>query len=423
MRKVLLLGLLSLFAACARGGADDGAPVPPDNDEIAPAPPGRVAQAASVIYKGKPGDNVTWLNWPKQKSLSGSDWGSMLTDIENHLPASYGTTYRDSDKLTWGHETSHGIHAHIRNANWVSGKPRNALYVGGDKAALIDEPKIRKSQVAAFIPSSLRGSRYSLYVVGQTEWDDTPLYLWDEWNAYVNGGAVGTDLVDSGLFTGGWRDGVNGQLEFTVYGIAVAMAVEKYDPAYFASNVQFFEFLAFEARRAMTIYRKGAVMTPFKWAEQDAYYAKMRTSPDAAEWRAFAVRVFGEDFVNEAIFGDPPKPSEPDAGPKPDPGTDAGPKPDPGGDAGPPTADADGDGVPDAQDLCAGSAAGANVWTYGEWIGCAAGQRRNAGPFGGADSDGDGVVDTKDLCGKTPAGERVWTYGEWIGCATGQHKD
>ena len=422
-RTILLLTLLAA-TSCVRGTFDDGAP-DPTGDDRAPAPPGRVSQASSTIYKSKPGENVTWLNFPKQKSLSGSDWGSMLTDIENHLPASYGTTYRDSDKITWGHETSHGIHAHVRNAHYESGKRLNALYVGGDKAALIDEPKIRKSQVAAFIPASLRASRYSTYVTGQVEWDDTPLYLWDEWNAYVNGGAVGTDLVESGLWKGDWRDGVNGQLEFTVYGTAVAMAVEKYDPTYFAANVQFFEFMAYEVRRAMTIYRKGAVMKPFAWAEQDAYYKKMRSSADAADWRAFCVKVFGEDFVNEAIFGDPPKPGpvDPgDAGPPADtgPAIDAG----PAVDAGPtPTGDADGDGVPDATDLCSSTPAGANVWTYGEWIGCAAGQRRDAGPFSGADADGDGVSDAKDLCGATPACARVGTYGDWIGCAAGQHRD
>jgi len=39
------------------------------------------------------------------------------------------------------------------------------------------------------------------------------------------------------------------------------------------------------------------------------------------------------------------------------------------------------------------------------------------------DSDGDGVPDTLDLCSATPAGKAVWGEGEWIGCAAGQRKD
>ena len=42
-------------------------------------------------------------------------WGGALTDIADHLPAQYGDQYWDADAITAGHETSHGIHAHLRN--------------------------------------------------------------------------------------------------------------------------------------------------------------------------------------------------------------------------------------------------------------------------------------------------------------------
>ncbi len=411
--------VLSLVSACADGS---GMPAPsPDDDPYsngAPEPPTRASQSA-FSWKGKPGENVEWLAFPATKTLSDGSWGPVLTDIENHLPSQYGTQYRDADKITHGHETSHGIHAHIRNYFNKTGKRANGFYALEDKGVLVVEPNMRKSAVAQFVPASLRGSRYSLYITGQTAWDDTPLYVWDEWNAYVNGGAVGTDLVKRGLWKGGWRDGVNGQLEFTVYAIATAMAVEKNDPTYLETNAQFREFLAWNTRRAMTLYRVGAVMPDFKWAEQDAYYGKMKTSPDAEAWRAFARKLFGTSFTNEVLFGDAVVPEEPDAGP-PDAGgggtPDADPPPPSGGDA-------DQDGVPDALDVCTKTASGANVWTEGEWVGCAGGQRRDAGPWGGADGDGDGITDAKDRCGKTASGARVWTWGEWAGCAAGQLKD
>jgi len=395
---------LSLFAACAQG---DAMPAPdPEGDGLAPEPPSRSTQSALVSWKGRPGDNVDWYTFPPLKTLADASWGPALTDIENHLHSKYGTTYRDSDKITHGHETSHGIHADLRNYHNKTGKRANAFYVLNDKAAIVVEPNIRKSAAAAHIPASLRGSRYSLYITGQVEWDDTPLYIWDEWNAYVNGGAVGTDLVKRGLWKYGWRDGVNGQLEFAVYAVAVAMAVEKADPTYLTSNEQFREFLAWNLRRTFTIYREGAVMKDFAWKEQDAYYERLKTSADAEAWRTFTKSFFGDVFYKEVILGeDGGGTVTPDAGPPP------------------PSGDSDGDGINDVVDVCSKTPAAANVWTEGEWIGCAGGQRRDSGVWGGSDGDGDGVSDNKDLCGKTAAGRKVWTFGEWTGCAAGEYRD
>ncbi len=226
---------------------------------------------------------------------------TVLRDIESHLPTEYGSYYSDSDRITWAHETSHGIHAHLRNYFNTTGRRANAFYVTENRACLVVEPGIRKSDVADYVPASLHGSRYELYITGQVEWDDTPLYVWDEWNAYVNGGATGVDLAEHGLWGSEWRDGVAGQLEFTIYAIAVAMAVEALDPGYFAAETQFREFLAWNARRAMDLYRRGAIEEEFAWDEQDRYYAAIRTSPDAAELRAFVVRIFGADFAREVL--------------------------------------------------------------------------------------------------------------------------
>ena len=41
----------------------------------------------------------------------------------------------------------------------------------------------------------------------------------------------------------------------------------------------------------------------------------------------------------------------------------------------------DGDGVPDAQDLCSNTTRGAAVWRSGEWSGCAGGQFRDRDSF------------------------------------------
>ena len=54
-------------------------------------------------------------------------------------------------------------------------------------------------------------------------WDDTPLYIFDEWISYMNEGAVGVDQVKAGKWNAGWRDAVAGVIDFNVYAIATAM--------------------------------------------------------------------------------------------------------------------------------------------------------------------------------------------------------
>jgi hypothetical protein len=166
---------------------------------------------------------------------------------------------------------------------------------------LVVEPGIRKSQVAPYIPMVLRESRFSLYITGSTAWDDRPLYVWDEWFAYVNGGEVGVDRHRAGLWREGWRDAVMGPLEFTVYALAVGMAVEALDADYFRDELQFRELLAWNARRAMRVFREGRTMAAFTWERQDRYYETLRTHADAEAMRAFVRRTFGDAYAREVF--------------------------------------------------------------------------------------------------------------------------
>jgi hypothetical protein len=251
-----------------------------------------------------PTDGVDWYTWPEQQPSFGQMAnGPDLNDIGKHLPASYGDQYWfDGDGMTSGHETSHGIHAHLRNYENHTGTRANAFYVLGNRAAFVTEPAIRKSDIKARIPMSLRGPRYQLYLVGQTAWDDTPLYVFDEWNAYINGAEVAIDQVQRGLYTGGWTDAVMGPLEFSAYAIATAKTIAELDPQYFASNLQFKRFTAWNIKRAMALYEQGRVMSQFEWADQDAYAVALRTGADADALRQFARTTWGATWC-QTILG------------------------------------------------------------------------------------------------------------------------
>lgn len=232
---------------------------------------------------------------------SDASWGGVLTDIVQHLPRSYGDTYYDDDTVTYGHETSHGLHAHIRNTMNDTGTRANGFYVLDDRACLVREPAMRKSDVAIYIPSSLRWSRFDLYLTGSRDWDDTPLYVWDEWVAYTNGSAVGVDRAAAGLWRSGWRGTVDGTIEFTVYAMAVGMAAETREPGYFDREPNFLAFLVWNARRAMRLFRAGRVVPDFAWDEQDAYFERWRTGGDAEPMRAWMRRTLGDAVTDELL--------------------------------------------------------------------------------------------------------------------------
>ncbi|HEX5061783.1 MAG TPA: hypothetical protein VFV99_20590 [Kofleriaceae bacterium] len=244
---------------------------------------------------------VEWFTWNEQQpNLGQASWGTQLTDIARHIPAQYGDTYWFDEPITAGHETTHGIQAHLRNYEAPPGHV-NAFYVLGNKAAFVVEPNMRKSDIKPFIVTALRGPRYNLYLEQQTEWDDTPLYVFDEWTAYVNGAEVGVGQVQAGIYTGEWTDAVMGPLEFTLYAIATAKAAKQKDPTYYATNMQFRCFTAWNIKRAMALYEAGHNMTQFEWDTQEQYATKLRTMPEAEPLREVARELWGADWTQSVL--------------------------------------------------------------------------------------------------------------------------
>ncbi len=284
------------------GAGDPGSTGPGAGTGGTTASSGDTSSSASAggAGGGLPTPQVAWISWPSQQSRGGAAWGSALTDIANHLPASYGSTYDDPDLVTFGHETSHGIHAHLRNYQNNTGARANAFYVLGDKAALVKEPDIRKSEVVPYVPASLRDFRFGTYVSGAPSWDDTPLYIWDEWNAYVNGAEVGVSRVEEGLWSEGWRD-QSGNFEFVVYAMAVAHAVSELDPTYFEEHLQFREFLQWNTERAMALFEKHQSMSEFTSQSVGSYFTKFQTAADAEGLRQFIRDTFGAAWASQLL--------------------------------------------------------------------------------------------------------------------------
>ncbi len=261
-------------------------PDDPPDDPSDPGPPGALPPDLECLdHQALNSRNVT---------------GSALRDIVRHLPNDQVDYYCDPDLVTCAHEVSHGIHAYLRNYENPNNEPSNAFYLLHDRACFVVEPGIWKHEVVPYVPSALREFRFGTYVSGQSAWDDTPLYLWDEWNAYVNGGEAAISLYDEGLWNDGWRD-QSGVIEFVAYGLAVGLAVEELDASYFAGNDQFKAMLAYFTRRSLDLHRRFAAIDDFQFATSDALYQTLRTGSAGAPLRQFLVRTWGQQFHDEVL--------------------------------------------------------------------------------------------------------------------------
>lgn len=250
-------------------------------------------------------------NYPPVRNVD--NLGKVLSDIESHMPA--GHIYKDNDKITWAHETVHGINSNMRMhfskvrktdtgemvylGEWIENegiplfKSRariNAFYVLEDRAMVLKEPDTTIQQVAKVVPQSLRGGVYQLYMINQAQsWGDTPLYIFDEWVAYTAGSEARLDLDIKER-----SESVLYMLEFNVYAICLAMASQTDD-----SDIK--DFMRWNAERAMKVYVDSKEKLG-NASSHDEYLEKMRTATDAEEFRTFARAYLGEAWC-ERILG------------------------------------------------------------------------------------------------------------------------
>ena len=210
--------------------------------------------------------------------------GAVLSDIRSHI--SDGGYYDDGDKVTSGHETTHGINSMVRNKLY-KGKPINAFYCLDGKVSVLDEPRTRIEVVAREVPRSLRGGVYGLYMVEQAStWGDRALYILDEWVCYTNGSAVRKDLGMSGR-----AETVLYMLEFDVYVMTLAKVLEDLEPGY--SSGGFKDFVRWNVERSMSLYGGER--------EAGEYLAKLRGNADAAGLRSFMIGYFGRRWCVDVL--------------------------------------------------------------------------------------------------------------------------
>ena len=158
------------------------------------------------------------------------------------------------------HECSHMASAEIRNKERVKS---NAFYLFNDKAYKCTEPNLRKSDAAQYIHSQLRYSRFKTYITGQTAWDDQPLYIMDEWNAYIAGAECAIEISKKGINQNKGTDISFGPIEFLIYSCGLILAIKKKDPRFFEKELDFMGFVRYQRDRALSAATEANSIYPW----------------------------------------------------------------------------------------------------------------------------------------------------------------
>lgn len=230
---------------------------------------------------------------PQQRDAKGE---SVYWDILSHsVEAPYGDEH---GRPTNAHETAHGIHSTYRNLYQKGLKARvNALYMLDGKIAIVKEPDFLLQHIAREIPQSLRGYRYQLYFVEQRKyWDDCPIYVFDEWTAYICGGETAVDDLEFNDIKAD-SDAVSGCLEFSIYAVATYLTAKARTPDYLKHEPQFKSVLYYNLTRAEDAFYSGREAFPS--SKQEKLYEALQSSPDAAPIRNCLKEEFGGAFLLE----------------------------------------------------------------------------------------------------------------------------
>ena len=204
-----------------------------------------------LIFSASTASAVDWLISNPIRTVNDA-WGTrVLRTIESQL--SQGHPYSDASLITWAHEGTHGVNSRLRQ---ISGQ-NNAYFLPPDYYVVFSTPQnVSLANVALAVPQSLRGPNYSLYLVQQQRWwNDSPLYVIDEWVAYRNGAMVAIELAESRrLSRSGWSE-VSFACEMGVYA-CVAYWVIKSKAVAYSQLEQLKEFILWLVRDTLLIAQR-----------------------------------------------------------------------------------------------------------------------------------------------------------------------
>ncbi len=198
--------------------------------------------------------------------------GTVYGDVMAHCQK----PFTGDSRSTNAHETAHAIASSLRTQQgW------NGFYLGSGRGYVLPEPAMRLQDVQ--VPMRHRGWRHDTYLVDQRRWwNDQPLYIIDEWVAYITGGSVALDDHNAGRGTER-SDCVSGCHEFMIYSDYLRQQL----PADYQAREAFDSLFWSLLDRTLKLHEAGREI--FKSEKSDrlaaVYTPPKRKEPELRPWR------------------------------------------------------------------------------------------------------------------------------------------
>lgn len=149
------------------------------------------------------------------------------------------------DLVTWAHEMAHGASNRLHAST-----AKHGIYLENGKGIVLSHPKVTIEQVANAVPKDQKGPIFKLYMVEQRkDWNKSPIYLLDEWNAYITGTIARKQL--------GWEKRKETEafaLEMERYCRVMLSVVQKRNPEY--PDIQHLKnFISWQSNRFATLVK------------------------------------------------------------------------------------------------------------------------------------------------------------------------
>ena len=249
------------------------------------------------------------IHLKRVRSNTPSGGASVLQDVVSYYFSGSAcfpyTNYYSSDPDTYAHEATHGLNACLRNNYNTTGEVVNGFYLLEGRAIVIREPHIRKSQVANYIPTSLRNldltKRFNTYVTGQTSFESNPLYIFDEWNAYIHGALESIDQFKTKNYQTSAALLGAGATEFMVYATALGLAASELDPDYFKRETKFSPLYKHLVEKTMRVLQEGADYPRVVDPTMLVYFNKFKTDSSAEKLRNFIRTYMGTGWAKKVL--------------------------------------------------------------------------------------------------------------------------
>jgi len=206
-----------------------------------PALPAIFAEALATPVKPVDPKLVSGVCPPLREPLRGN-YPPILKELYSRVddPHRFRDPTDPTDLVTWTHELTHGASNQVWNK-----KGKHGIYLLDGKGVVLTHPDISMEQIARSIPPEKRGKIYQLYLVEQRRWwNDSPIYLLDEWNSYIHGAIAHSQM--------GWKDRrkdtYRSAQEMESYVREMVKVVEQRDPEY-PEMVQLKRLVEFQSKR------------------------------------------------------------------------------------------------------------------------------------------------------------------------------